>query len=131
MTEPKDRIKDAALVAAARETQALIEEKISSETGEIQQKVGELIELIKDRASSDLARTGEMSEKAYLAALLKAKESLSETSAFLAEQEAALDKSIAKLEKKDPSHWDKIKQFGDRLDKSVHAAWTVLTTPDD
>lgn len=130
MTDKAEVAKNAA-ITIAKETQALIENKISGENTEIQKKLGELVELIKGRASDYMKDAGEMSKEAYVQALHKAKQSLSETSDFLSEQEKALDKSIAKLEGNDKSHWEKLKKFGDRLDKSVHAAWSVLTESEE
>ncbi|MGK7952028.1 MAG: hypothetical protein AB4368_25405 [Xenococcaceae cyanobacterium] len=112
-------------------TKALVEQKLPEESDEIKQKMGELVELIKKQAESELKSAEEMTREAYLNAIANAKATIKKTETFFAEQEQTLQQKIQELDTQADQEWDSfvadVKNMGDRIDRAINAAWKVLT----
>lgn len=115
----------------SEETKALVEQKMVGEPDAIKQKMGELIELIKDRAAAELDDAEDMTRDAYVKAMTQAKGTLKKTELFFQEQEQSLDQSIRDFTTEATEKWDKfvgdLKAASNRVDRAVDAAWKTLT----
>lgn len=125
MTTPK-----LSATPVSEETQVLVDQKMMNEPDAIKQKVGELIDLIKKQAKTDLSSADQMTQEAYNQAISQAKATLKTTEVFFQEQSAALDQSLQDLNDSAGRQWDSfiadVKGMGDRLDRAVNAAWATL-----
>ncbi len=63
-------------------TKALVEQKLPEQPDEIKQKMGELVELIKKQAESELETAESITREAYVNAIANAKATLKETETF-------------------------------------------------
>ncbi|MEO1183512.1 MAG: hypothetical protein AAFX46_01810 [Cyanobacteria bacterium J06636_27] len=134
MTNEITTNQESAIVPVSEETKALVEQKMPNESDEIKQKMGELVELIKKRAESELESAGEMTRESYLKAINEAKTTLKKTENFFAEQEKSLTQKIPTV---DLLHYlilelfvSEIKKMNNRVDKAIEAAWKTLTEPE-
>ena len=114
----------------SEETLALVEQKMASEPEEIKQKVGELVDLIKNRAEAELSSTEQMTRESYHKAISQARDTLKTTEAFFQEQEDALNKVLKDLNNEASNWWDSfvtdVKGMGNRIENAVSAAWSAL-----
>ena len=112
-------------------TKALVEQKIPEQPDEIKQKMGELVELIKKQAESELEAAESMTREAYVKAIANAKTTLKQTETFFAEQEQTLQQKIHELNTKADREWEsfvaEVKNMGNRIDNAINAAWKALT----
>ena len=119
------------IAPVSEETKALVEQKMVGEPDAIKQKMGELIELIKDRAAAELNDAEDMTRDAYVKAMTQAKGTLKKTELFFQEQEQSLDQSIQDFTAEATEKWDKfvgdLKAASNRVDRAVDAAWKTLT----
>ncbi len=119
------------IAPVSEETKALVEQKMVGEPDDIKQKMGELIELIKDRAAAELHDAEGMTREAYVKAMTQAKGTLKKTELFFQEQEQSLDQSIQDFTAEATEKWDKfvgdLKAASNRVDRAVDAAWKTLT----
>ncbi len=119
------------IAPVSEETKALVEQKMVGEPDAIKQKMGELIELIKDRAAAELHDAEGMTREAYVKAMTQAKGTLKKTELFFQEQEQSLDQSIKDFTTEATEKWDKfvsdLKAASNRVDRAVDAAWKTLT----
>ena len=113
------------------DTKALVDKKMVGEPDEIKQKMGELVELIKNRAEAELQEAGDMTREAYVKAITQAKDTVKKTENFFKEQEQSLDQSIQGFTAEATEKWDKfvsdLKAVNNRFDRAVEAAWKTLT----
>ena len=116
------------------ETKALVEKKMAGEPDAIKQKMGELVELIKQRAEDELQAAGDVTHEAYTRAMTEAKETLKKTEGFFQEQEASLDQSLKTMSSEASQNWQKfvgeMKQASNRFDRAVSAAWKEISEPE-
>ncbi|MDJ0697605.1 hypothetical protein [Mastigocoleus sp. MO_188.B34] len=126
---------ESAIVTVSEETKALVEQKMSDESDEIKQKMGELVELIKRRAELELESAGEMTREAYITAINQAKSTLKKTEDFFAEQEKSLAQKIQDFNNEANQHWESfvadIQKMNNRVDKAIEAAWKNLTETEE
>ncbi len=119
------------ITPVSEETKALVEQKMVGEPDAIKQKMGELIELIKDRAAAELHDAEGMTREAYVKAMTQAKGTLKKTELFFQEQEQSIDQSIKDFTTEATEKWDKfvgdLKAASNRVDRAVDAAWKTLT----
>ncbi|NEQ53058.1 MAG: hypothetical protein F6K11_23450 [Leptolyngbya sp. SIO3F4] len=119
------------IAPVSEETKALVEQKMVGEPDAIKQKMGELIELIKDRAAAELHDAEGMTREAYVKAMTQAKGTLKKTELFFQEQEQSLDQSIKDFTTEATEKWDKfvsdLRVASNRVDRAVDAAWKTLT----
>ena len=112
-------------------TKALVEQKLPEQPDEIKQKMGELVELIKKQAESELEAAESITRETYVNAIANAKATLKKTETFFAEQEQTLQQKIQELNTQADREWDSfvadVKNMGDRIDKAINAAWEALT----
>ena len=112
-------------------TKALVEQKLPEQPDEIKQKMGELVELIKKQAESELEAAESITREAYVNAIANAKATLKKTETFFAEQERSLQQKIQELNTQADREWESflgdVKNMGDRIDKAINAAWKALT----
>ena len=118
------------ITPVSEETQALVNQKMANESDEIKQKAGELVDLIKKRAESELSAADQITRETYHQAISQAKATLNQTETFFQEQGNALDQSLKELNDDASRKWDtfvaELKGMGDRLDKAVNSAWAAL-----
>lgn len=116
------------------ETKALVEKKMAGEPDAIKQKMGELVDLIKQRAEDELQEAGEITHETYTKAMTGAKDTLKKTEGFFQEQEASLDKSLKSMSSEASQGWQRfvgdVKQASNRFDRAVSAAWSELSGPE-
>ena len=126
---------ESAIVLVSEETKALVEQKMPNESDEIKQKMGELVELIKKQAESELEAAGEMTREAYIKVIDDAKTTLKKTENFFAEQEKSLTQKVQELSNEANQQWESfiadIKKMNNRVDKAIEAAWKTLTEPEE
>jgi uncharacterized protein YpuA (DUF1002 family) len=135
MKTPTPVSQESALTPVSEDTKALVEKKMADEPDEIKQKMGELVELIKNRATAELKETEDMTREAYVKAMNQAKETLKKTENFFKEQEQSLDQSIKDFTTEATEKWEKFvsdlkadfKAMDNRIDRAVEAAWKILT----
>ncbi len=112
-------------------TKALVEQKLPEQPDEIKQKMGELVELIKKQAESELEAAESITREAYVNAIANAKATLKKTETFFAEQEQTLQQKIQELNTQADREWESfvgdVKNMGNRIDKAINAAWKALT----
>ena len=115
-------------------TKALVEQKLPEQPDEIKQKMGELVELIKKQAESELEVAESMTREAYIKAIANAKATLKKTETFFAEQEQTLQQKIQELNSQADREWESfvadVKNMGGRIDRAINAAWKSLTEPE-
>lgn len=115
----------------SEETKALVAQKMVGEPDAIKQKMGELIELIKERAAAELHDAEDITREAYVKAMTQAKGTLKKTELFFQEQEQSLDQSIRDFTAEATEKWDRfvgdLKVASNRVDRAVDAAWKTLT----
>ena len=125
---------DSSIVPISEETKTLVEQKMTDESDEIKQKMGELIELIKKRAESELDQIGELSREEYIRVINQAKETLKKTEDFFGEQQQSLEAKLQELGDEANKNWESflkdVEKMGNRIDKAVNAAWKALTEPE-
>lgn len=118
------------ITPVSEETQALVNQKMANESDEIKQKAGELVDLIKKRAESELSAADQITRETYHQAISQAKATLNQTETFFQEQGNALDQSLKELNDDASRQWDtfvaELKGMGDRFDKAVNSAWAAL-----
>ncbi|MEM7578879.1 MAG: hypothetical protein AAF316_03335 [Cyanobacteria bacterium P01_A01_bin.80] len=135
MTNEITTNQESAIVPVSEETKALVEQKMPNESDEIKQKMGELVELIKKRAESELESAGEMTRFSYIKAINEAKTTLKKTENFFAEQEKSLTQKVQELSNEANQQWESfiadIKKMNNRVDKAIEAAWKTLTEPEE
>lgn len=131
MTTPTPVSQESAITPVSEDTKALVEKKMADEPDEIKQKMGELVELIKNRATAELQETEDMTREAYVKAMNQAKETLKKTENFFKEQEQSLDQSIKNFTTEATEKWDKfvsdLKAMDNRIERAVEGAWKILT----
>lgn len=112
-------------------TKALVEQKLPEQTDEIKQKMGELVELIKKQAESELEAVQNMTRESYVQAISNAKATLKQTETFFAEQEQTLQQKIHELNTQADQEWEsfvgEVKNMGNRIDNAINAAWKALS----
>ena len=112
-------------------TKALVEQKLPTQSDEIKQKMGELVELIKKQAESELEAAESMTRETYVKAIANAKATLKQTETFFAEQEQTLQQKIQELNTQADREWEsfvgEVKNMGNRIDKAINVAWKALT----
>ena len=105
------------------------------ESAEVQQKFGELVEAIKRQAQQEMEAAEEISRDVYVAALEKAQLTLNQAQGFFQEQEKTLEGNINQVKDNATQHWETlvadIQSMGNRVDRAIEAAWTILTKADD
>lgn len=118
------------ITPVSEETQALVNQKMANESDEIKQKAGELVDLIKKRAESELSAADQITRETYHQAISQAKATLNKTETFFQEQGDALDQSLKDLNDDANRKWDtfvaELKGMSDRFDKAVNSAWDAL-----
>lgn len=118
------------ITPVSEETRALVNQKMANESDEIKQKAGELVDLIKKRAESELSAADQITRETYHQAISQAKATLNQTETFFQEQGNALDQSLKELNDDASRKWDtfvaELKEMGDRFDKAVNSAWAAL-----
>ena len=100
-----NEVKETKIVPVSEETKALVEQKVTDEPDEIKQKMGELVELIKKRAESEIQSTENLTRETYV---------------------KAIDRATQNWE----NFIDDLKNMGNRLDRAIDAAWKTLTAPE-
>ena len=112
-------------------TKALVEQKLPEQPDEIKQKMGELVELIKKQAESELEAAESITRETYVNAIANAKATLKKTETFFAEQEQTLQQKIQELNTQADREWESfvgdVKNMGDRIERAINAAWKALT----
>jgi uncharacterized membrane-anchored protein YjiN (DUF445 family) len=119
----------------SEETRAIVEQNLPYESDEVKQKFGELIDAIKRQAAHEVQSVEDMSRETYISALEHAQQTLKRAQEFLHSQEETLETNVNQV-KDDASHkWETlvadIRAMGNRVDRAIHAAWTILTEPTD
>ena len=119
------------ITPVTEDTQALVNRQMSGESDAIKQKMGELVDLIKQSAEAELQTTENMTREAYIKAMNNVQNTLRKTQAFFETQESAIERSMQTLGDEANHHWDNfvsdIKDMGDRIDRAVSAAWKELS----
>jgi vacuolar-type H+-ATPase subunit H len=122
---------EGAIVPVSNETRALVESKMPDESDEVKQKFAELVEAIKQRAATEVSSAEEMSREAYITALEKAQLTMNKAQSFFQDQEKTIEGNIHQVKDEATKKWDTlmadIKSMGNRVDRAVEAAWTILT----
>lgn len=131
MTTETMTTQTSALSSVSEATKALVEQKLPEQPDEIKQKMGELVELIKKQAESELEAAESITRETYVNAISNAKATLKKTETFFAEQEQTLQQKIQELNTQADREWDSfvadVKKMGNRIDKAINAAWKALT----
>lgn len=131
MTTETMTTQTATIAPVSEATKALVEQKLPEQPDEIKQKMGELVELIKKQAESELEAAESITREAYVNAIANAKATLKKTETFFAEQEQTLQQKIQELNTQADREWDSfvadVKNMGNRIDKAINAAWKALT----
>lgn len=129
MTQPTST-QSTTITPVTEDTQALVNQQMSEESDAIKQKMGELVDLIKQSAEAELKTTENMTREAYIKAMNNVQSTLRKTQAFFETQESAIERSIQTLSNGANHHWETfvadIKDMGDRIDRAVSAAWKEL-----
>ncbi len=119
------------IIPVSEATKALVEQKLPEQSDEIKQKMGELVELIKKQAESELTYAESMTRETYINAISNAKATLKKTETFFAEQEQTLQQKIQELNNQADREWESfvadLKNMGNRIDKAINVAWKTLT----
>ena len=133
MTTSTD-VQETNIVSVSEDTKALVEQKMTDEPDEIKQKMGELVELIKKRAESEIQSTENLTREKYVQAMNQAKETLKKTENFFEDQQKSVEQYIKEMDDRASQKWENfvgdIKQMGNRVDKAIDAAWQSLTQPE-
>ena len=130
MTTTTD-VQETNIVSVSEDTKALVEQKMTDEPDEIKQKMGELVELIKKRAESEIQSTENLTREKYVQAMNQAKETLKKTENFFEDQQKSVEQYIKEMDDRASQKWENfvgdIKKMGNRVDKAIDAAWQSLT----
>ena len=133
MTTTTD-VQETNIVSVSEDTKALVEQKMTDEPDEIKQKMGELVELIKKRAESEIQSTENLTREKYVQAMNQAKETLKKTENFFEDQQKSVEQYIKEMDDRASQKWENfvgdIKKMGNRVDKAIDAAWQSLTQPE-
>ena len=117
--------------SVSEETQAIVEKNLPDESDEVKQKFGELIDAIKRQAVSEVESVEDISRETYIQALEKAQHTLKRAQAFLQTQEETLQTNVNQVKDKASHRWENlladVKSMGNRVDRAINAAWTILT----
>lgn len=70
------------IIPVSEATKALVEQKLPEQSDEIKQKMGELVELIKKQAESELTYAESMTRETYINAISNAKATLKKPKRF-------------------------------------------------
>ena len=113
------------------DTKVLVEQQLAGEPDEIKQKMGELVDLIKNRASAELQEADSMTRETYVQVMARAQETLKKTETFFKDQEQSLEQSIQAFTNEAAEKWNKfvddVETMNNRIDRAVEAAWKNLT----
>ncbi|NEP15849.1 MAG: hypothetical protein F6J97_02975 [Leptolyngbya sp. SIO4C1] len=135
MTEELGKAKDTAITPVSHETRAIIEREMADEPDEIKQKLGELIDAIKQRTSAEMQAAGDVTRENYATTMAQLQQRLKKTETFFKEQERSIDRSVQEMTDEATDRWetfvDDLQRVGNRLDNAVNAAWKALTEPDE
>ena len=119
------------LAPVSEETKAIVDKNLPDESDEVKQKFGELIDAIKRQAIHEMESMEEVSRETYIQALEKAQHTLNRAQTFLQSQEEALQTNVSQVQDEASHRWENlladIKAMGNRVDRAINAAWTVLT----
>lgn len=117
--------------SVSEETQAIVEKNLPDESDEVKQKFGELIDAIKRQAVSEVESVEDISRETYIQAIEKAQQTLKRAQAFLQTQEETLQTNVNQVKDKASHRWENlladVKSMGNRVDRAINAAWTILT----
>jgi L-lactate utilization protein LutC len=115
----------------SEETKAIVEKNLPDESDEVKQKFGELIDAIKRQAVSEMESVEDISRETYIQALEKAQRTLKRAQGFLQTQEETLQTNVNQVKDKASHRWENlladVKSMGNRVDRAINAAWTILT----
>ncbi len=117
--------------AVSPETRSMVEQRMPEESDEIKHHMTALIDAIKRRAETQMNSAEDISRDAYVTAMRQAQDTLQKTGDFFEEQRSSLEQSIAGIEDTATKNWETlladVQKVGDRFDRAIHAAWTILT----
>ncbi len=117
------------------ETKAIVEKSMPNESAEVKQKFGELIDAIKRQATREIESVENISRETYVQAMENAQQTLNRAQTFLQAQEAALETNVKQVQDEASQKWENtladVKAMGDRVDRAIHAAWTILTESEE
>jgi gas vesicle protein len=134
-SQPTARSSDGVSTPVSDETKAIVEKNLPNESDEVKQKFGELIDAIKRQATYEVQSVEEMSRETYIRALEHAQQTLQRAQEFLHSQEKTLETNVNQVKDEASHKWENlvadIQSMGNRVDRAVHAAWTILTEPTD
>ncbi|PSN17058.1 hypothetical protein C7271_19705 [filamentous cyanobacterium CCP5] len=123
------------IMAVSDETKALVEKNMPNESDQVKQKFGELVEAIKQQATQEVESAESMSKEAYVEAVEQAQATLKRAQDFFYQQEQTLETNVNQVRDEATQQWEKIvadmQDMGNRVERAVNAAWTILTEPTD
>jgi DNA anti-recombination protein RmuC len=130
-----DAATPAEIVPVSDETRAMVEQSMADEPDEIKQKLGELVDAIKRRTTTEMQSAGEMTRETYIQAMDEARGRLKKTEQFFQQQERSVEETVRSLTDEATDRWEtlitEVQRMGNRLDRAVNAAWKELTDPKD
>jgi len=132
---PPESSSNDSITPVTDETRAMVERQMPHESDEVKQKFGELIDAIKKQATTEMESAGELSRETYVEAVERAKMTLQRAQGFFQEQEAALEKTARDMQNEATQTWEtflaNLTSMGNRLDRAINNAWSILTEPED
>ncbi len=138
MTNEPTIKKESAIVEVSQETRNLVNENMAGEPEDLKREVMALIDAIKKRAQVEAQSAGNLSQEAYLNALTKAREAVTQARTSIETNQPLLEKdrieySLKLIEMEAKKNWEsivkEISTLGDRLTDAAKAAWEALTAP--
>ncbi len=138
MTNEPTIKKESAIVEVSPETRNLVNENMVGEPEDLKREVMALIDAIKKRAQVEAQSAGNLSQEAYLNALTKAREAVTQARTSIETNQPLLEKdrieySLKLIEMEAKKNWEsivkEISTLGDRLTDAAKAAWEALTAP--
>ncbi|MGB3207240.1 MAG: hypothetical protein WBB28_19825 [Crinalium sp.] len=138
MTNEPTIKKESAIVEVSPETRNLVNENMVGEPEDLKREVMALIDAIKKRAQVEAQSAGHLSQDAYLNAVNKAREAITQARVSIETNQPLLEKdrieySFKLLEMEAKKNWEsvvkEVSTLGDRLTDAAKAAWEALTAP--
>ncbi len=138
MTNDPTIDKESAIVEVSQETRNLVNENMIGEPEDLKREVMALIDAIKKRAQVEAQSAGHLSQDAYLNAVNKAREAITQARTSIETNQPLLEKdrieySLKLIEMEAKKNWEsivkEISTLGDRLTDAAKAAWEALTAP--
>lgn len=130
--------KESSLVEVSPETRDLVNQNMADAPEELKREMMALIDALKKRAQAEIQSANNLTHEAYLNAVNKAREAITQTRVKIEENQPLLEKdrieySIKLIQMEAKNNWEsvlkEVSTLGDRLADAAKAAWEVLTAP--